>query len=147
MKLTRAPDIHNGWWYSLDYIVIYRSHDKELDDNKIGDIIDPYHNITLEKKLSFILENISSTMHNTDLNNKKDNPLKYDIHPLDFIRAKTIEAIENTLEIDQETPTIGFSPSDKNHSDTLDEAYWGTVEQEKALDEFWREFWDWCFPW
>lgn len=74
---------------------------------------------------------------------EKYNPLKYDIHPLDFINKKTIDDVYDTLNIAEN----GLSSWEKIHRDSLDEAYGGSADQAQKLDEFWSEFWDWCFPW
>lgn len=77
------------------------------------------------------------------LEKKTDNPLKYDIHPLDFIKKKTIADVYDTLNIAENV----LSSWEKIHRDSLDEAYGGSVDQAQKLDEFRREFWGWCFPW
>ena len=80
---------------------------------------------------------------NIDTKRYKDNPLQYDIHPLDFCTKKTIEWLENALNSDEN----GLSSSEKIHRESLDEAYWGNAYDKEKLDEFWREFREWCFPW
>lgn len=84
---------------------------------------------------------------------KIDNPLQYNIHPLDFIKKienhteQVLDMVSKDLENTLKSVENGLSSLEKNHTDTLDEAYGGSVDQKEKLDEFRRDFFDKSFPW
>lgn len=74
---------------------------------------------------------------------KTYNPLQYNIHPLDFIKKKTIEGLESTLKSSEN----GLSSSEKNHRASLEEQSRGLFNSEEEYRAYRRDFWDKSFPW
>lgn len=70
------------------------------------------------------------------LEKKTDNPLKYDIHPLDFIKKKVSDDIYNTINIAEN----GLSSWEKNRRASLDESDGELFSPQQEYDEFHNDF-------